>query len=118
MKKIISSRLPRFRIYAFLISTVVLSFSHPEANATVIFYEVQNLGGTTWEYSYTVENDTLGSDIEEFTIYFDLGLYENLVVVSTPADWDPLVIEPDANIPDDGFYDALALSAGISGGNT
>jgi hypothetical protein len=86
--------------------------------ATSVTYDVQNLGGTTWEYTYTVANDTLGVDIEEFTIWFELGLYENLVATATPADWDPLAIDPDPGIPDDGFYDALALVAGITPGGS
>ena len=87
-------------------------------HATSISYDVQSLGGAVWEYTYTVANDTLASDIEEFTIWFDLGLYENLVATATPADWDPLVIQPDPGIPDDGFYDALALVAGIAPGDS
>ena len=84
------------------------------AHATTVFYNVSNISGNTWEYSYTISNDMLTVDIEEFTIFFDVGLYENLVAASPPAGWDPLVIEPDPFIPDDGFYDALALSVGIA----
>lgn len=87
-------------------------------HSTSISYDVQSLGSTTWEYTYTVANDTLGADIEEFTIWFDLALYGNLVATATPADWDPLVIQPDPGIPDDGFYDALALVAGIAPGDS
>jgi len=87
-------------------------------HATSISYDVSSLGGTGWEYTYTVANDTLGADIEEFTIWFDLALYGNLVATATPADWDPLVIQPDPGLPDDGFYDALALVAGIAPGDS
>jgi hypothetical protein len=86
------------------------------ANATLISYEVINLAGNSWEYTYTVGNDTLGVDIEEFSVFFDLGLFANLIVGATPADWDPLVLQPDPAVPDDGLYDALALSAGITPG--
>ncbi len=86
--------------------------------ATTLTYDVTNISGNTWEYTYTVSNDMLGVDIKEFTVFFDANLYENLVATSTPTDWDPLVIQPDTVLPDDGFYDALALVAGIAPGNS
>ena len=52
-------------------------------------------------------------------MYFDVGVYENLTLITpTPATWDPLVIEPDNFLSNDGYYDALALSAGIAPGNS
>lgn len=81
------------------------------SHATVIEYSVTNIAGNTWEYTYSVENDTLV--IEEFTIFFEVGLYENITPSATPVDWDPLAIQPDPGLPDDGFYDALALGSGI-----
>jgi len=86
-------------------------------SATTILYYVTNIVGNTWEYTYTVKNDMLVTDIEEFTIFFDAGLTENLVATTTPANWDPLVIQPDPGLPDDGFYDALALVSGIAPGD-
>lgn len=83
-------------------------------SATTVFFDVTNINGNTWEYTYNITNDTLRFDIEEFTIFFDPRFYENLNVTSTPINWDSLVIQPDLNIPDDGFYDAQALVAGIS----
>jgi len=83
------------------------------SGATTIEFEVVNIAGSRWEYGYSVDNDTLGVAIEELTIFFDVGLYENLAAGSTPANWDPLVIEPDTSLPNDGFYDVLALSTGI-----
>jgi hypothetical protein len=83
-------------------------------SATMINYDINNLAGNTWEYTYTVSNDTLGVDIKEFTIFFEVGLFENLVASSTPLLWDPLTIQPDPGLPDDGFYDALALGPGIA----
>lgn len=89
-------------------------------NATIITYDLTNLGGNRWEYSYSVTNDSMSSPIEEFTIYFDLELYENLLVGNTLNDWDAIVVQPDPE-PDfeaDGFYDALALLTGIAPGET
>ncbi len=87
-------------------------------SATVITTDLTNTSGNSWQAEYTVENNTLGSTIEEFTIWFDLGLYENISIVSTPSNWDPLVVQPDPSIPDDGFYDVLALGSGISSGSS
>lgn len=93
----------------------LLSFS---VSAATINTELINISGNTWQAEYTVENNLLVSTIDEFTIWFDLGLYENISTVSTPVDWDPIIIQPDASIPDDGFYDVLALVTGIASGDS
>lgn len=90
-----------------------LVFSHASM-ATLITYAVQNVGGNTWQYNYQVENNTLNVAIEEFSIYFDVGLYQNLTLATAPSGWDPLLIQPDPLLPDAGFYDALALISGIA----
>lgn len=89
------------------------------SQATTILFDVQNLSGNRWEYSYTVENDMLSVDLEEFTVFFDFNLYENLALAGIPAGWDPLLIQPDPLLPDDGFFDALADPGfGIAPGNS
>jgi hypothetical protein len=45
-------------------------------------------------------------------------LYENLAPTSTPAGWDPVTIDPDPSLPDDGMYDALALVSGVAPNDT
>ena len=69
---------------------------------TVIQYDATNLSGNSWQYDYTITNDSLTEDIEEFSIYFDYDLYENLSLVSNPIGWDPLIIqsEPSLFVPD------------------
>jgi hypothetical protein len=84
--------------------------------ATTIKYQATNVSGSTWTYEYSVGNDSLGSAIEEFTIFFDLSLYQNLSVSGSPADWDSIVVQPDLLLPDDGYLDALALASGIGVG--
>ena len=93
-----------------------LALSTGVARATVITYEVANIAGNTFEYSYSVANDSLAVEIAEFTVFFDLGLFENVTVATAPPDWDPIAIQPDPGLPDDGFYDVLALAAGIAPG--
>jgi len=90
----------------------------PQLWATTVTYDAMNIAGNTWQYTYNVTNDTLGQDIGEFTIFFDVNLYQNLTSAIAPVDWDPLVIQPDPVLPDDGFYDALALVAGLPSGNS
>lgn len=92
---------------------MLLCTSAVGANAATITYDVTNTSGNTWRYDYTVTNDTLGSDLFEFTVLFDYTLFENLAVDASPADWDSLVAQPDANIPDDGFFDSLNLTTGL-----
>ena len=96
----------------------MFAFAGP-LSATTVSYDVANISGNTWEYSYTLNNDTLGFAIEEFTIYFDYTAYENLISTAGPSGWDPLVIQPDTGLPDDGFYDALVISgSGIGVGGS
>jgi hypothetical protein len=106
----VSNAVMRAMIGALALSALLVS---PARSAT-ISYTAMNLGGSTWEYSYTVINDTLGADLEEFTIFFDVALFENLAVTNSPNDWDSLVVQPDSGIPADGFFDSLALGAPIA----
>jgi len=102
-------------------STGLLSFCIAllaSAHATIVTYTLNNLGGNDFSAEFTVTNDTLGTPIEEFTIFFPLGEYENLSITNSPTDWDGLAIEPDLGIPDDGFADWLALGTPIDGGAT
>ena len=86
------------------------------AHATSIGYTATALGGTQWRYDYTVSNTTLAVPIEEFTIFFSVGPYLNLLDVSTAPGWDLLLVQPDPAIPDSGYLDALALAGGIAPG--
>lgn len=88
------------------------------AGATTINFTTANLTGNVWQYEYAVINDSLSSAIDEFTIYFDRDLYSNMSVVASPAGWDSIVVQPDAGIPADGFFDGLALGAGLAPGAT
>ncbi len=96
----------------------VLLLAATSASATTIEFTATNINNNRWQYDYTVANDTLGFAIEEFTIYFDLALYDNLTIAASPAGWDSLVIQSDPNIPADGFFDSLALVTGIAPGDT
>lgn len=90
------------------------------AYATSVSYLAKDLGGGKWEYEYSIANDTLATSIEEFTIFFGYGLYQDLAVTSPLADWDELVTEPQLilGVQQDGLYDALSLLGGIAPGAT
>jgi len=103
----------RKSVHAILFALALLATSW--AGAVTVTFTATPLGGSNWRYDYRVDNDTLAGPIEEFTIYFPPNLYSNLAGGATPG-WDILVIQPDAQIPDDGFYDALTLGAGIAPG--
>ena len=98
------------------IATIVFLGFASASNGTTITYNVDSLSANSWQYIYSVINDTLGADVEEFTIYFDLTRYANLAVTASPAGWDSLVVQPDPGLPDNGFFDSLALGAGIAPG--
>ncbi len=88
-----------------------------------ITFEAADLGGGRWEYTYDVTNHALTIKIEEFTLWFDFGSYEDLTVTTpTPpaGNWDELVVQPEPLLSEDGFYDALVLDEadGIDTGET
>jgi hypothetical protein len=77
-------------------------------------------GTSTWQYNYSITNTTPGGAalpaIDEFTIYYALGTYSNMSIVSSPTDWSSLVAQPDPILAADGFFDAEANDAGLSAG--
>lgn len=99
-----------------MLMAALLWTSAPRALAAAVTYQATALGGDAWRYDYAVKNDGSPGVIEEFTIFFELGLYADLAVAASPAGWDALVAQPDAGLPADGFFDALALGAGLTSG--
>ena len=87
---------------------------------TEIQYSVTDLGSDRWEYIYTVENIGLSAGIEEFTVWFDFGLYDNLVVTTpeTPPEWDQIVWQIEPVLEDPGGYDAVATNLSIDIGES
>jgi len=86
------------------------------ASASAISFTPVNLAGNQWRYDYTISVPASEPSVDEFTIFFGPTLYSNLTVAATPLGWDPLVIQPDAGIPADGFFDALSLVVGSTTG--
>jgi len=101
--------------FQVLIACLCVLLANSAAAATIT-YTTTDQGGGSWRYDYVVVNGPAASPIEEFTVQFVLGTYANLTVAASPASWDSLVVQPDAGIPDNGFFDSLALAAGIAPG--
>jgi hypothetical protein len=83
---------------------------------TRIDYETTDLGSGRWQYTYDVYNLGLAEEIQEFTIWFGIGLYDNLAIetLDPPAsNWDEIVWDPEPFLHDDGGYDALAKNLNI-----
>lgn len=86
---------------------------------TEIIYKATEVGQGRWQYEYSVENKELSAAIEEFTIWFDLAKYDNLVVETAEplaSEWDEVAWQPEPVLADDGAYDAMALNLGIQQG--
>ena len=97
-------------VFGFLLSAGSFGAS------TQIIYKTSELGAGRWQYTYDITNISLTETIEEFTIWFDFGLYDNLAI-ETPdppiSNWSEIVLQPEPVLQDDGAYDAKALNLGI-----
>lgn len=105
----------RIVILEVLLGFLIVSpcFAEP---LTEIRYVANDLGLNRWEYIYTVENIGLTEGIDEFTVWFGIGLYDNLAIetLDPPAgNWDEIVWQPDPFLGDDGGYDAFAKNLNI-----
>lgn len=106
-----------------LLAGFSLLLASSQLQATTVNYTVTDLGLGLWEYEYTITNDSLATDIEEFTIFFDDTLFGTLGTPGqpngiAPIGWDPLVVQEPTIFNGDGFYDALALGPRIAPGAT
>ena len=98
---------------AMFILSIVVCLITGITEATIIEYQLTDLGSGQWEYSYLVENDTLTEPIEGFTIWFADEADQYQIVSSTPVqlDWDETMLL-DVVGRGDG-YDLLARGEGI-----
>jgi hypothetical protein len=107
-----------FAAVVFVFSLTAIGFGVPK---TEIRYQTSDLGSGRWQYTYDVTNISLTVPIEEFTIWFDFGLYKNLAI-ETPdppaSNWSEIVLQPEPVLQDDGAYDTRVLNLGIGIGQT
>ena len=97
----------------WVLSFAAVAFGDPN---TQIRYETTDLGSNRWQYTYDVKNIDMSVGIEEFTIWFDYGDFDNLLVTTLDplaSEWDEIVWQPEPVLLDDGAYDAKTLSLGI-----
>lgn len=107
------------KAYMLAICYLFLSL-HPNAQATVLEYDLIDIGAGQFQYEYTVTNNTLAVPIEEFTIWFDVDSYDNLAITTEEplaSQWDEIILERT------GFglpigYDAKSVIEGIQVGQT
>ena len=88
------------------------------AQALLITSDLSNISGDTWQYNYTVTNNNSVAEILNFSIYFSDFDYDNLMLISGPADWDILVEQPGTYFDEDGFIDLVALGSGLAMGQS
>ena len=111
----------------FLLIAIGMAFANPTYQ---IGYsaEVVDLGTNRWQYTYEVQNINSSIAIEEFSIYFDYGLYANISSESplwlasdtydpTVSQWNEFIWQP-SGFTNPGGYDVLALDSGIEAGQT
>jgi hypothetical protein len=109
------------QIFAAVVFVFFLTAVGSGVPKTEIWYQTSDLGLGRWQYIYDVKNISLTVPIEEFTIWFEFGLYDNLAI-ETPdppaGNWSEIVLQPEPVLQDDGAYDAKALNLGIGVGPT
>jgi hypothetical protein len=72
------------------------------SSATTIYYNVSFISGTTYQYDYTVVNDTLSVPLTDFIVYFPSQFsasnfdYSNITPFAAPAGWTGIGYEPSA----------------------
>ena len=88
-------------------------FLSSSAMAVTINYSTTELGAgeDLWQIDYTI-SDYDAAVYAGFDIYFDYGDYENITLISSEADWSPLVIQPELiwGEEDPGMLDAESIA--------
>ena len=95
-----------FIVLAMLVGVVQ---GDPNCNSEIT-YSLTEIGGGVWEYEYTVANLGLPEGIDEFVVWFDYSLYDNLAITTylPPAlDWNETLTQPVASLSTVGSYDAM-----------
>lgn len=99
-------------------SVAALLMAAGAAQAAMVEYSATFLGGQSWRYDYQLVNSGPAVEFDEFTVYFGSFNVSNLSVLASPAGWSSLVVQPDPQLPDVGYFDALNLSGLVPAGST
>ena len=85
---------------AMMLFFAVCAIQAAGAATIAIDYEVKYITGNTWQYNYTIYNNS-EYEIDLFQIYFDFGrqndplaLYDDVVFVSAPYGWEVEILNP------------------------
>lgn len=78
------------------------------AQSQSVSYSLLSLGGSSWEYDYTIASSSPSLSFDEITIYFGADTATGLSLAASPAGWSPVVIQSDASIPADGYLDVVS----------
>ena len=79
------------------------------ANAAVAEASFTQQSGSSWTVDLTITNDGLPAAITGFTVYFSETLFAGLSVVTSPAEWDSIAVEPDVALASAGFLDSFLI---------
>ena len=96
-------------------ATIVAPLCAAAASISASYHQV---AGNHWFADFVVTGDGAPSVINDFTIYFPDTSFASLVLNSSPANWDSLIIQPDTTLHSPGFLDSLALGSGIATGTS
>lgn len=82
-----------------------------------INYTLTALGGSLYQYSYTIVNNSLGSALAGLTLDFDDAFYSGVSVSSAlSADWLAFILQQGPPLSDPTQYDAYTNGAGVAEG--
>lgn len=99
MQHLVATGLGRLVVAGALMSTLAWQ---AHAGPVSIEYELASLGGTQYEYRYTVMNVSLGTPVEWFSIDFDPALFDesSLAISSTgTGDWSEIILGSFLAVP-------------------
>ena len=116
----IAARLHPTRLLPLAALLLAIAWAGPLRADPVVLFDLADLGGGTFSYTYSFDNSAGAGTIEEFNIDFDQALYDPAsLVVLTPfgigdGGWLEFVIPPLATEP--AVYSAFTDLGGIGPG--
>lgn len=102
-----------------LILFLTLLISSMNANALLINTSVTKLDNQQYQADYQIYNNTQAA-VDGLIVYFQFGLFDNLTLLHSPAEWDVFVAPAQDifGLQEDGFADVLALRSPLQVGET
>ena len=75
--------------------------------AALVYADYSQQTDETWQVNYQLTNNSLATEIREFSLYFDYHVFSNIRIVAVPDAWgDNILLDNPVN--DSGFaYDGL-----------